>query len=441
MIEATTPEAPRSPIPPHAWYALAILVLVNMANYVDRLVISVLMPAIKADLQLSDTQLGLLTGFAFAIFYAVAGLPIARLADTSSRKAVISAALAAWSVMTAACGLAQSYLQLIAARIGVAVGEAGCLPTAQSLLSDHFPAARRSSAMAIFTAGSTLGVSVGLMAGGLLEASIGWRGAFIALGLPGVLLSILAYTTLREPPRGGQDRAAPEGPRLANLRALLRERRSYIHLAMVVATGNFVSFGLAQWMPSFYARAYGASMQEVGVWYGLISGGGLIVGTLAGGYLGDRILRRGARAVLAFAAVTLTLAFVAKTALFFSPTFAGALALNFASSSINMLSHGPTFALVAGAAPAHLRAQATALLMLLSALIGTGAGPVFVGVVSDAFNAAGHGSDSLRLALMACAAFSLWPLAHLWAAAARVESDTGFAAPGSPRNGEAPLRT
>lgn len=411
----------------HAWIGLWILFFVNMANYADRMVISVLMPSIKAELALSDTQLGLLTGFAFAIFYAVAGLPIARLADRGVRKNIIAVSVAIWSCMTALSGLAQNYWQLLLARMGVATGEAGCLPTAQSMLSDYFPAEKRSSAMALFTAGSTIGISVGVILGGWLDAAFGWRLTFMLIGLPGVALAAIAFFALREPRRGSNDAASrPADIDMVGVRQLLQVRRSYIHLAMIVASGNFVSFGLAQWMPSFYARTFEASMQDVGTWYGLVNGAGLVIGTVGGGYLGDWYLRRGARSVLAFSAVTIALAFLLKLALFVSPSFEVALSFNFGSSVVNMLSHGPVFALVATAVPAHLRAQATALLMLLSSLVGWGAGPLFVGVASDLFAAGGQGADSLRWAMLACTGLALWPIVHIVLAARHVEDDTGF---------------
>ncbi|WP_423350531.1 spinster family MFS transporter [Phenylobacterium sp. VNQ135] len=403
---------------------MVLLAVVNVFNFMDRTVISVLMPSIKADLGLNDTQLGFLSGLAFALFYATLGIPIAALADRSIRRNIIAVALVIWSSMTAICGTAQSFLHLLMCRVGVGVGEAGCLPSSHSLISDYVPPAKRSSALAIHTAGSTIGSMCGLMIGGLLVAQFGWRETFVILGLPGLLLAVVVWLTLREPPRGGAD---PKSALVAaageptTILGLIRARPAYIHMVLVFGAGGFVSFGLQQWLPSFYVRSYGLTIGQVGLVYGAVSGLASTLGALLGGYIGDRLLKRGPLTAIAYAIICAILAFAFKIAMLLADQASISLTFNFFSSFFGLAAHGPCFALVQGVTPAHLRARAAAVLTLLTSLIGTGAGPLFIGFVSDLY---GHvGAESLRYGLLWCSAIALWPVLHLMLARRTILQD------------------
>ncbi|WP_374572201.1 spinster family MFS transporter [Phenylobacterium sp.] len=405
-------------------YVVVLLAVVNVFNFADRTVISVLMPAMKVELSLSDTQLGVLSGFAFAIFYATLGIPIAGLADRSIRRNIISAALIIWSSMTAICGLAQNFFHLLAARVGVGVGEAGCLPASHSVLGDYFPPKQRSGVLAIHTAGSTVGMMAGLMIGGWLVSRFGWRETFILVGAPGIVLAIVVRLTLKEPARGGHDTPSQSTAGAAEpstLLGLIKSRPSYIHLAMVFGGAGFVAFGLQQWLPSFYVRSYGMSIAQVGLVYGAVSGLASTVGALGGGYVGDRLLQRGALIVITYAAGCYALAFLFKVALLTSNSAGLSLTFNFFSSLFGLAAHGPVFALIQGVTPPRLRARAAALLTLLTSLIGTGAGPFFIGLMSDLY--ASSGPESLRHALLWCSAFALWPIVHLVLARRTIEAD------------------
>lgn len=410
--------------PAYVGYVVILLAVVNVFNFMDRTVISVLMPAIKADLGLTDTQLGFLSGLAFALFYATLGIPIAALADRSIRRNIIAAALVIWSSMTALCGAAQSFTHLLLCRVGVGVGEAGCLPSSHSLISDYVPREKRSSALAIHTAGSTVGAMAGLMIGGFLVAQFGWRETFVILGAPGIILAIIVWFTLREPPRGGSDAKpalAVAAGEPTTIMGLIRARPAYIHMVLVFATGGFVSFGLQQWLPSFYVRSYGLTIGQVGLVYGAVSGLAATAGALLGGFIGDRLLRRGPLTAIAYAIVCAILAFAFKIAMLIADEAWLSLTFNFFSSFFGLAAHGPCFALVQSVTPAHLRARAAAVLTFLTSLIGTGAGPLFIGFVSD-LN--GHaGAESLRYGLLWCSAIALWPVVHLMLARRTILQD------------------
>ena len=271
-------------------YALGVLVVVYTFNFIDRQILSILLEPIKQDLGLSDSALGMLTGFAFALFYATLGIPIARFADRSNRRNLIAWALAIWSAMTAVSGLAQNFWHLLLARIGVGVGEAGCSPPAHSMLADYFPTENRATALGIYSLGIPFGILFGFIAGGWLNEFFGWRVAFFIVGVPGLLLAILVRFTLREPPRGmAEGRVADEEqPTIMETFRFLWSKRAFRHMAVGGGLTAFVGYGVITWVPSFLIRSYGMSTGDVGTYLGLILGipGG--IGIALGGYLADR---------------------------------------------------------------------------------------------------------------------------------------------------------
>jgi predicted MFS family arabinose efflux permease len=267
-------------------YVLVILTLVYVFNFIDRQLLVILQEAIKKELELSDTQLGLLSGFTFALFYVTLGIPIARLADKGNRKNIVAMSLGLWSLMTAFSGLAHNFVQLLFARMGVGVGEAGGSPPAHAMISDYFPPGKRATALSIYSSGLYIGILIGFLMGGYLNQELGWRNAFFVLGIPGILFSLLVYATVKEPQRGATDShswAATEAQSLAHVLKLLYAKKTFVYLALASGLHVFCIYGLFNWEPSFLSRLHGMKNSEIGVALGLIFGCTGAVGTYMGG--------------------------------------------------------------------------------------------------------------------------------------------------------------
>ncbi|MDX1649156.1 MAG: MFS transporter, partial [Myxococcota bacterium] len=272
--------APRTPA--SAWYALAVLFVVYVANFVDRQILAIVLDDVKAELAVSDTLMGLLSGPAFVVFYTVAGIPIARLADRGSRRTLIACGLALWSAMTALCGLARTYPQLLLARIGVGVGEAAGTPPSHSLLSDLFPAERRATALSIYAMGIYVGVMFGYLAGGFVREAFDWRTAFLVVGLPGIPLAILVRATLREPSRGASDGRADEPtPPLREVVRFLATRRAFVWVTVAACFQSLSGYSILAWAPSFLRRVHDMDPSEAGLSIGLVTGLGGAFGAWA----------------------------------------------------------------------------------------------------------------------------------------------------------------
>jgi predicted MFS family arabinose efflux permease len=394
-------------------YGLTLLFLVSFFNYLDRMVIAVMVEPMKRDLGLSDTQVGLISGLAFAVLYAICGIPLARVADRGSRKWLLALCLAGWSAMTAVTGLVRGFGELFAARMAVGVGEAGCVPSAHSMIGDMFPPHRRAFAVGVFQAGGLVGMSIGLAIAGLLAEAWGWRRAMLAIGLAGIPLAALIALTLREPERHGAQASAE--PARDALRALAA-RRPLVHVVAGLSVGAFATYGMAQWLPTFFIRSHGASLAQVGV-YGAVFGGlSGVAGTLAAGGAMLPLHRRDARWELWLPALCYILALPCYAASFALPALAPALACQFAA--VFLAAAGGTVAISAiqSFAEPHRRATAVAVMVLLSSLIGLGLGPAAVGLVSDAL-AGTAGAQSLRYALMLSTIILAWAALHFVAAA------------------------
>jgi predicted MFS family arabinose efflux permease len=397
-------------------YVLALLFLVSFFNYLDRMVIAVMVEPIKRELGMSDTQVGLVSGLAFAVLYAVCGLPLARVADRGPRKWLLALCLAVWSGMTALTGMVRSFGELFAARMAVGVGEAGCVPAAHSMIGDLFPPERRAFAVGVFQAGGLLGLSVGLAVAGLLTESYGWRQTLLWIGLAGLPLAALIAVTTREPPRTSAP--AKGEPMLAALRALAG-RRALVHLIAGLSIGAFATYGMAQWLPAFFIRSHGASLAEVGI-YGAVFGGiAGMAGTVAAGAAMVRLHGRDARWELWLPAACYVLALPCYAASFALTDLRSALGIQFVA--VFLAAGGGTVAISAiqSFAEPHRRATAVAVMMFLSSLIGLGAGPASVGAASDALSIH-SGPDSLRHALILSTLFLAWAAAHFIAAARAV---------------------
>ena len=406
-------------------YVLGILLVVFTFNFIDRQILAILLQPIKQDLGLSDTQLGLLTGIAFSLFYVSFGIPLARLADRSSRVNIISGALVAWSTMTALCGLAQNFWQLLFARIGVGIGEAGCIPPSQSLISDYFAPEKRAMALSIFALGVPIGVMFGFLVGGWMEEYFGWRMAFLVVGLPGILLAIIVRLTLREPPRGLSEttiRDHGEQPSMREVARYLWGLRSFRHVAFAAALHAFVGYGVVSWLPSFLARSYQMGGAEIGTWLALLAGivGGL--GTVAGGWLGDRYAKKDRRWYVWISGITILLAVPFTIYAFLGGDKYWTLAMYILPTFFGAFYHGPTGAVIQGLAQVRMRAISAALYVLMVNLIGLGLGPLAVGVISDLL-APAYGVESLRYALLCVFLVNIWSALHYLFAVKTLRAD------------------
>ena len=405
-------------------YALGVLVVVYTFNFIDRQILSILLEPIKRDLGLSDSALGMLTGFAFALFYATLGIPIARFADRSNRRNLIAWALAIWSAMTAVSGLAQNFWHLLLARIGVGVGEAGCSPPAHSILADYFPTENRATALGIYSLGIPFGILFGFIAGGWLNEFFGWRVAFFIVGVPGLLLAILVRFTLREPPRGmAEGRVADEEqPTIMETFRFLWSKHSFRHMAVGGGLTAFVGYGVITWVPSFLIRSYGMSTGDVGTYLGLILGipGG--IGIALGGYLADRYGSRDTRWYLWIVSVAL----IASTPLFFgvylSSTAFASLMFLILPILLGNFYQATTFSQTQGLVSLRMRSVAAAVLLFILNMIGLGAGPQAVGILSDILQPS-YGDESLRYALLTLSTVHIWAAYHYYQAGKSLKDD------------------
>ena len=396
-----------------AWYTLAILTIVMFVSYVDRFILSVLVQPIKADLGLNDSQIGLLTGFAFSAFYATFGLPMARWADRGSRRTVIAVSLSVWSVMTALCGLCQNFWQLLLARFGVGAGEAGGVPASHSMIADLFPPTFRATALALFSAGGSTGMMLGFTIGAWLEHGYGWRGAFMLVGAPGLLLALLFVATVREP-RQAMKQAAPiaAGDSWGAALKDLWGNMAFRHLLFAHAAAVFLSYGQTNWMPAFFERSFGASRVELGSMLAVTRGVGMFAGLLVGGMIADRLARGGMAGPTKLIIWSRVGLLIPAAGVYLVDQASIAYALSAASGFFAMVAVGPELSIMMTIVPAGRRATASAATLFSSSFIGMGGGPLIVGILSDLF-APAWGVESLRVALLIVTVFgTAWGLIH-----------------------------
>jgi predicted MFS family arabinose efflux permease len=409
MAEATLERA-KPTTTAYQWYALGLLFVVYVFNFIDRSVLALLAQSIKEDLHISDSALGLLGGLAFAAFYTTLAVPIARLADRANRRNILVVCLTIWSAMTALCGLATTYLYLLLARIGTAIGEAGGSPPSHSMISDMFPQERRATALGIYALGIPVGSMIGALAGGWINAHYGWRVAFIAVGLPGLALALLVRATLKEPRRGAADPghvAAAAQPSVGEVFAVLWKRRSFRWLSVSTGFQAFVGYGAGAWIPPMFERVHHLSSADIGTalfWLGVPSA----VGTLLGGWYSDRMGRRDVRWYLWLPAWT-TLATVPVSIFCFLTSDPW---LSFWVMIVpNLLGsywYGPAFSLTQGLVGPRMRAVAASILLFILSIIGLGLGPWFTGVLSDVLDThTSLGIESLRWSLVITQLFAI----------------------------------
>ena len=401
------------------WYVLLVLTLVYALSIADRFVMSTLIEPIKADLGLSDSSIGFLTGSSLAFFYVTAGLPLATLADRTNRRTMIALALGAWSVMTTLCGFAQNYWQLLLARVGVGVGEAGGTPPSASLLSDYFTSRRRALALSVYSVGASLGSMMGSSAGYASDAW-GWRAAFYVLGVPGVLVAVLVAVTIREPERGRLD-AAPAAPTAAapprsTLKDTLRFARvqpALLHTWLGAAVYTLWSWGLMWWTPSFLVRSHHMTLGDAGGALSLMHGIGgtavLLLTMLLMGPLG----KRDPRLVPWFVAASIVIGTVPSIVAYSASSSHTALLMLWIFIPLSYAPFGPTFALLQNLVPASMRAQAVAVMLFCANIANLVIAPQVVGFASDLLRPL-YGAESLRHVLVPMAFVGFWAAWHYW---------------------------
>ena len=406
-------------------YVLTILVIAYTFNFIDRQILGILVEPIRLELGVSDTAMGLLTGLGFALFYTLLGIPIARYADRANRRNLIAAAVGIWSVFTAAQGLAQNYWQLLAYRIGVGVGEAGCSPPAHSMLADYYPANERATALGIYSLGIPIGILFGFFVGGWMNEWFGWRVAFFVVGIPGIVLALVIRFTVREPERGmSETRVTAPGsqPSVAAVFRYLLARRSFVHMALGGGITAFVGYGLISWSAAFLARSHGMSSGEIGTWLGLIFGipGG--IGIVLGGRLADYFGARDARWYLWIVALALLISVPAGVFVFLLDDIRAVLLLMVLPVMLGNFYQATTFAQTQTLVGLRMRSVASAILLFVINIVGLALGPSVVGLISDLL-AADYGQHSLRWALLICSLANVWAAWHYWRAGAAFPAD------------------
>ncbi|MBV7255669.1 MFS transporter [Pacificimonas sp. WHA3] len=429
MSVTDAPGAPASSVSPRARkVTLTLLTITYFFSYMDRQILSILLEDIKADLLLNDAQLGYLSGIAFALFYATLGIPIAALADRKNRRNIIAIALTAWSAMTALCGLAQNFTQLLLARIGVGVGEAGSSPPSHSMIADLYPPEKRAGALAIYSLGVTIGSFAGTFLGGNITHFFDWRTAFLVVGIPGIVLAVFVRLFAVEPPRGMSGAALAvsdvgeairSGPTIRDgFRAMWRNKAA-VHLVLGVTITSLIGYGLTLWSPAYIIRNFGLTEFDVANFYAPVVAVTGIAGVIGGGKLADWLgAKYGLHAqswmifALKTAAFPFLLLFYAMDSIYLA-VGSYAIALFFQSCYL-----GPTFALIQGLAPLNMRSVWAAITLFVINLIGLGIGPTAVGLLSvDYQQRFGFDeADSLQWALFTVALLTPWAIYHYWRA-------------------------
>lgn len=406
-------------------YALIVLTLAYTSSHIDRGIVNIVLQPIKAEFHVSDTWLGLLSGLAFAVFYATLGIPIAMWADRGNRRNIIALAVTVWSAMTAACGLAGNFSHLMLARIGVGVGEAGSSPPSHSMIADLYPKESRSTAMAFYSVGVYVGAMLGLVIGGYVVQHYGWRATFYVVGLPGLVIALLVRFTMKEPRRGHADGLAHDAALKSNLVHVilhLWRTKSARHITIGLTLVSFVGYGGLIFGPSFFQRSLGMEPQKVGLIFGLIAGfvGGL--GSLIGGYLADRLSKRDMRWNAWVIAVAKLLGMPLFIVFYSSSNLDLMIPVYIASSILGAFYLGPSFAMIQSLTPLHMRALASAVMLFVLNFIALGFGPLTVGIVSDLLHPY-FGDESLRWSLFATSFIGVWAAVHYYWAGKTYQAD------------------
>jgi MFS family permease len=420
----------------YRYYVVWLLFVVYVFNFVDRQILSIVSELIKKDLHLADWHLGLLSGFAFAAFYSTLGIPIARLADHRSRVNIIGVSIVIWSAFTAVTGFAKGFWHLLAARIGVGVGEAGCSPPAYSIISDYFEPKKRATALSIYSMGVYGGGALGFLIGGQVAHVYGWRIAFFAVGVPGLLVALLMKLTLREPPRGWSEpdvKTTPAPPFMHVLRHLW-SKPSFRHLSVASGLHAFSSYGVSTFYSNFFMRTHGMTVSEVGAWLAVVVAAGGLSGTYLGGAACDRYFAktRDTRWYLWIPAITLVIVVPMGWVVYSLDNKVAAMLLLIPYIALTAAYLAPSIASTHRLVGLRERALASAVLLLVLNFIGNGLGPMVTGTVSHLLNnwfleqgisAAQAAADGLRWAIRITVAVNIWAAIHYILAARTLRAD------------------
>ncbi len=415
-----------TPRPSNAYraYVLCILVLVYTFNFIDRQIVGILAIPIKEDLGLTDTQLGLMGGLAFALLYTTLAIPIAMAADRMSRTWIMTGALVVWSGMTAVCGLATNFWQLFLARVGVGIGEAGGVAPAYSLISDFFPPNQRARALSVYSFGIPIGSALGIVFGGIIATLVDWRFAFIVVGAAGILVAPIFRATVREPVRGAFDAKGSDSsaPSLKEIMRVLLKKPSFWGLSLAASCSSMMGYGLFFWLPSFFVRSYDVTLLTASLVYGAILLVGGIAGTWLGGSLADRFgeTNRSAYARIPAFAFLATVPFYLVGVL--SPTLTISVLVMVVPTALGLAWLGPVISAVQHLVPPNMRATASAIFLFVNNLIGIGIGTLAIGAISDGLQDR-FGDESLRYAILAGTTFYLLAASIFLLSARRLEQD------------------
>lgn len=407
---------------PYSNYVLVLLTIVFIVNSIDRQILAILIEPIKNEFDVSDTAMGFLTGLAFMVFYTLAGIPVARLADRASRKSIIAAALAFWSLATAASGLARSFGELVLARVMVGVGEAGGTAPSHSLISDYFPPQRRATALSIHACGVYIGAALAFLAGGWLVTHYDWRIAFFLVGLPGVVLAVVVWLTVREPSRGASEQrsATTASVPFRDVLRFLLAKRALVAITIGSALQSLAGYGVMNWGPSFLARVHEMSWTHIGLSLGWTIGVAGCIGAFSGGALADRLGARDVRWYMRLPALQsiLALPFLVGFVLLQSAPLALACFVPYYLLSAMYL--GPMFSMVQGLVELRMRATAAAILMFIMNLVGLGLGPLAIGALNDFVFGPVIGQDAIRYSMLVVGLAGGFASLFFWRASRRL---------------------
>jgi len=399
--------------------ALAMLLLVYTFNFVDRQIFSILVPAIKADLSLTDTQLGVLGGLAFALLYSTLAIPLAWIADRTSRTWTITISLGVWSGFTALCGWAGNFAQLFGARLGVGVGEAGGVAPSYAVIADTFPPESRARALAVYSLGIPLGSAAGVLLGGYIATMVDWRAAFIVVGLAGVAIAPLFRLLVREPMR---DRTIAATEPVRRVFAILARKPSFWLLAFGASASSMLGYGLAFWLPSLLKRSFHLELQDVSYFYGAILLLGGVPGVLLGGFVGDRFGTKDRAAYARAPAIAFVIAVPLFAAGILSSSVTAAFLFFLVPQALAYVWLAPVITAVQHLVPPHMRATASASFLFINNLIGLGAGSFALGALSDGLTKR-LGDEALRYSMLIGLVLYLVAALLMWLAAKPLRKD------------------
>lgn len=406
-------------------YALLILTVVYMFNFIDRQILAILLPAIREEFEVSDAWLGFLTGPAFAMFYIILGIPIARYADRHNRRNLIALAVALWSGMTALSGLVTNFVQLALARVGVGVGEAGCSPPAHSMIADYYPPEQRSTAMGFYTIGISAGIMLAYMLGGWVAQNVGWREAFLIVGIPGLVLALVVRTTVVEPERGqseGRQAAGKRPPWLDTLR-FLWTRSSFVHMTVAAGLSSFVGYAVINFLPSFLVRSFDMDLSTLGFWLGPILGIAGGAGFFLGGYIADHLGQTSRRRALNFIGLTVLLTAVPYGVMFLSQSWLVAILVFIVPACTANVYLAPVLAQAQGLVSLRMRAVTSAIALLIINIIGLLFGPQVTGILSTLLEPQ-FGEQAIRYSLLIVTSICLpWAAWHYYRAGRTIDGD------------------